>query len=58
MACLTFLWAAAGAWAAGTADVAAALLRAALAAADAQQHDEQQSPQYDEQDSKPVCGKQ
>lgn len=47
--CGTFLWAAAGLWAAGTAHVAAAVLRATLAAADAQQHDEEEGPDDDEQ---------
>lgn len=49
----TFLWAAAGLWAAGTADVAAELLGAAP---DAEQHDEQQSPE-DEQHHQPIWTK-
>ncbi len=43
----TFFRAAACLWTTGAADVAAALLRAALTAADAEQHDEQKSAEDD-----------
>lgn len=47
MMCGTFLWAAARLWAAGAAHVTAAVLWAALAATDAQQHDEEEGPDDD-----------
>lgn len=53
----TFLWAAARLRAAGAADVAAALLWAALTAAYAQEHDEQKRTQDDQQHCEPVCNK-
>ncbi len=50
----TFFWAAASARTAGTPDIAAAVLRTALAAADTNQYDEEQSTEDNEQHSQPV----
>lgn len=49
-----FFWTAAGLWTAGAADVAAALLRTALTAADAEEHDEQEASEDNQQDRQPV----
>lgn len=50
----TFFRAAACLWTTWAADVAAALLRAALTAAYAEEHDEQEGTEDDEQDGEPV----
>lgn len=50
----TFFWAAAGLRAAGAADVAAALLRTALTAANAAEHDEEEGAHDDQQNGQPV----
>jgi hypothetical protein len=50
----TFLRTAAGLWAAGAADVAAAPLRTTLAAADTEEQDEEQSSNHYEQHRQPV----
>lgn len=49
-----FLWAAACLWTTRAAHVAAALLRAALTATDAEEHDEQEGAEDDQQDRQPV----
>lgn len=53
---LTFLGAAAAVRTAGAADVAAAILRTALAPAHANQQDQEQGSQNDEDHRQPVCG--
>lgn len=53
----TFFWTAARLWTTRAADVAAALLRAALTATDAEEHDEQESTEDDQQDCQPVCSR-
>ena len=50
----TFLWTAACLWTTGTADVAAAILWAALTTTYAEEHDEQESPEDDKQHCQPV----
>lgn len=50
----TFFWTAAGTRTAGTTDVATAVLRTTLAAADTKQHDKEQCPENDEQHCQPV----
>lgn len=50
----TFFRTAALLWAAGTSDIATASLRAALAAADTEEHDEEEGPNDDEQHCQPV----
>lgn len=51
---LTGLRAAAGIWAARTADIAAATVRAALAPADPHQHEEEEDPQDHQADKHPL----
>lgn len=53
---LTFLWAAARLRTTRASHVAAAVLRATLAAAYAEEHDEHESTNDDEQDRQPVYG--
>lgn len=50
----TFLWAAACFWTAWAANIAAAILRAALTAADTEKNDQQQRPKNDQQHSQPI----
>lgn len=50
----TFLWAAACVWTAWAANIAAAVLRAALTAADTEKYDQKQCPEYDQQHSQPI----